>query len=83
MGSTGISSVETSFDKVYNTVWIWDLFFMGGECAKSINFFQRINAYMVGVNKFICPFGIVIAGTAFYSDNNMKFAANTLAEILD
>jgi len=39
MGSTGISSVETSFDKVYNTVWIWDLFFMGGECAKSINFF--------------------------------------------
>lgn len=73
----------TSLGEIYNTQFGWDLFFMGGECATSINFFQRINAWFVGYNKFICPFGIVVAGTASYPDAYMYQAANIVAEIID
>ena len=36
-----------------------------------------------GFTKVACPFGVLIAGTDGYPENDLKFGANVIAEILD
>ena len=36
-----------------------------------------------GFTKVACPFGVLVAGTDGYPENDLKFGANVIAEILD
>lgn len=36
-----------------------------------------------GFTKFLCPYGLLIAGTSTYPDANLIYAANTYSELLD
>ena len=37
----------------------------------------------IGYDQVVCPFGILVVGHKDISANNVKFAANVIAELLD
>ena len=53
-------------------------------CAGNPEIWDRSKDFIdAGYTKFTCVYGILIAGDANYPDNNLLYAANVLAVLLD
>ena len=76
-----IQNVQSAF-KVYDS---WD-FWWNLDTTCHGNFIipsKWLDFILAGYTKYTCVYGILIAGDSLYPDNNILYAANVLAYLLD